>query len=56
MIAAAVSGHDAAEKVRLLLAAGADVNAPDAHGRTPLLFARAANPQIVDMLLAKGAK
>lgn len=56
MIAAAVSDRDAAEKVRLLLAAGADVNAPDAHGRTPLTYARIANPQVVETLLAKGAK
>lgn len=47
-------GVDRAEVVRLLLAAGADVNARDALGLTPLVLSTS-NPQIVRVLLAAGA-
>ncbi|CAN5126554.1 hypothetical protein BH11PSE2_BH11PSE2_19180 [soil metagenome] len=56
LIAATVSDREPVEKVRLLLAAGADVNVPDAHGRTPLTYARQLHPEIAPMLIAKGAK
>ena len=46
------------EKVRLLLDAGADLNAPSNFGRTPLALAgaRANAPDLVKLLLARGAK
>lgn len=56
LISATLSDREPAEKVRLLLAAGADVNAPDAHGRTPLIYARQIHPEIAPALIAKGAK
>jgi ankyrin repeat protein len=56
LIAAAMSDIEPAEKVRLLLAAGADVAVPDAHGRTALTYARMVHPDIVPALVAKGAK
>ena len=45
-------------KVRLLLDAGADVNAASQIGRTPLIVAASANgsAEAVQLLLAKGAK
>ncbi len=49
--------HDAA--VEALVQAGADVNARDVRNATPLVFAVAtdhANPKIVQLLLAKGAR
>jgi ankyrin repeat protein len=56
LIAAAITDREPAEKLRLLLAAGADPNVPDAHGRTPLIYARQFHPDLVPMLTAKGAK
>ncbi len=56
LIAAVMSDRDAARKVSLLLAAGADPNVPDAHGRTPLLLANRLHPEAAPLLLAKGAK
>ena len=47
-------GVDRAEVVRLLLAAGADVNARDRLGLTPLALSTF-NPQIVRLLLEAGA-
>jgi ankyrin repeat protein len=56
LIAATMSDREPLEKVKLLLAAGADVNAADAHGRTPLLLANRLHPEVTPLLLAKGAK
>jgi ankyrin repeat protein len=56
LIAAAASDIQPAEKVRLLLAAGADVAVPDAHGRTAITYARMFHPDIAPALIAKGAK
>ena len=51
---AATLGNDT-ESIRILIAAGVDVNAPGDAGLTPLMNA-AANAEAVKMLLAKGAK
>jgi ankyrin repeat protein len=51
---AATLGNDT-ESIRLLIAAGVDVNAPGDSNMTPLMIA-AANAEAVKMLLAKGAK
>jgi ankyrin repeat protein/mono/diheme cytochrome c family protein len=56
LIAASTSDTDAVEKARLLLEAGADPNMPAADGRTPVVYARMRHPEIVPMLIAKGAK
>lgn len=56
LIAATITDIQPAEKLRLLLAAGADPNTPDAHGRTPLTYARQMHPELVPALIAKGAK
>jgi len=56
LIAATMSDREPAQKVSLLLAAGADVSAADAHGRTPLMLAGRLHPEITPLLLAKGAK
>jgi ankyrin repeat protein len=51
----ASAAHGPPEVVGALLAAGADAHAPDAFGRTPLLYAaRAQNRPVVDLLLAAG--
>lgn len=53
----ACNGNDCAEKISVLLAAGADLDATDHHGRTPLAIAcLAANSPAVASLLACGAK
>ena len=55
-LAASQANYDAVEA---LVKAGADINAVDVRGGTPLVFAVAtdhANPKIVELLLAKGAK
>src|SRR5262245_59949351 len=45
------------EPVAALIAAGADVNAPDRQGRRPLfLAALGGNARIVELLLSKGAE
>jgi ankyrin repeat protein len=52
------AGQGNYETVAALIAAGADVNAKDVRNATPLVFAVAtdhANPQVVELLLAKGA-
>ena len=54
--AAAISPH--VDKVRALIEAGADVNAKDAAGRTPLYFAQTGNSEQTDvaqLLIAHGA-
>ncbi len=51
---AATLGNDT-ESIRILIAAGVDVNAPGDAGVTPLMNT-AANVEAVKMLLAKGAK
>ena len=56
LIAAATSDTDAAEKVRLLLDAGADPNVPAPDGRTALAYARSRHPEITPLLLSKGAR
>ncbi len=56
LIAAAITDRQPAEKLRLLLAAGADPNVPDAHGRMPLMYAKIYHPDLAPMLIAKGAK
>jgi ankyrin repeat protein len=56
LIAAAITDREPAEKLRLLLAAGANPNVPDAHGRTPLMYAKIYHPDLAPMLVAKGAK
>jgi ankyrin repeat protein len=56
LISATVSDREPMQKVNLLLAAGADVNTPDAHGRTPLYWAKQVHPEIAPVLMAKGAK
>jgi ankyrin repeat protein len=56
LIAAANSDRQAAEKVKLLLDAGADPNLPAPDGRTALVYARTRHPEIAPMLIAKGAK
>lgn len=56
LLVAATSGP--AELVKALLDAGADVNAKDVRGMTPLMLAVATdrpNPEIIRMLLDKGA-
>jgi ankyrin repeat protein len=51
---AAMSGHR--EKVQLLIAAGADVNARDNCGRTALMIAKEmGHIEIVQLLRANGA-
>ena len=50
-----VSYDDFARTVRLLLQEGADVNAPDDLGYTPLMQAVRAKPEIIQMLLDAGA-
>jgi len=50
------SKNGSAPMIETLLKAGADANAPDAHGTTPLMFASAAgNPDAVRVLLDHGA-
>jgi ankyrin repeat protein len=56
LIAAATSDTDAAEKVRLLLEAGADPNVPAPDGRTAIAYARARHPELTPLLLEKGAR
>jgi ankyrin repeat protein len=56
LIAAAMSDREPAQKISLLLAAGANTNEADAHGRTPLMMANRLHPEITPLLLAKGAK
>lgn len=56
MAAVASDAPGAAEKVQLLLAAGADPNAAGTDGRTPLFYARQRHPDLVPVLIAKGAK
>jgi ankyrin repeat protein len=41
--------------VRSLLAAGADVNLPDAQGSTPLMLAARTTPELVPVLVERGA-
>jgi len=54
-VAAAARDADIAE-VRKLIAAGSDVNAPEADGTTPLLWAAHQNaPELVELLLDAGA-
>ena len=52
------AGQANLEAVEALIKAGADVNAKDVRGATPLMFAVAtdhANPKVIELLLAKGA-
>lgn len=52
------AGQGNYETVKALIEAGADVDAKDIRGATPLVFAVAtdhANPKVVELLLAKGA-
>jgi hypothetical protein len=54
----AAPGYGPPELVKTLLDAGADANATDVRGMTPLMFAAATdrqNPEIIRMLIAHGA-
>ena len=52
------AGGGSTEAVKLLLDAGANINAPDVRGMTPLMLAIATdhgNQAVIDLLLARGA-
>ncbi len=53
-----VDGNTNPEVIRALLDAGANIEALDDDGRTPLLWAAAEtmNPEILQLLLARGAR
>jgi ankyrin repeat protein len=52
---AAANGH--VKSMQLLLAAGADIHARDAHGRTPLMTAASeGEPEALRLLLARGGR